>query len=222
MIYCIGVVAFAEVSKSISIGAPLNSPPFVYMDEEHGIEIDFISSVFKKLGYSIVWRHLPPKRIRHQVMQHEINVGIRTRPVPGDLLYYSRPYIQFQNVAIAIDRDIQVKSIQDLAKYNVVAFQNAKDALGSEYAQTVDGSKVYLELADQAKQIETLFRHRSQVIIIEKRIFRHFQQIFYPKSEVKIFEIFPPTLYSASFYDKNLRDDFDRVLASKNLPPFGI
>ena len=216
-----GVTVFAETKKSITIGAPLNSPPFVNTDEKHGIEMDLISSVFKKLGYSILWRHLPPKRIRHQVMQREINVGIRTRPIPGDILYYSQPYIQFQNVAIAIDPNIQVKSIQDLAKYNVVAFQNAKDVLGSEYSLAVGGGKVYLEMADQAKQIETLFRRRSQVIIMEERIFSHFQKKSYPKSEVKIFEIFPSTPYSAIFYDKNLRDDFDRLLASKNLPPFG-
>lgn len=180
-----------------------------------------MSSLIRKMGYSIAWRYLPPKRIRHQVMQHDIDAGIRVMPLPGDSLFYSRPYIQFQNVAIATDPSVQLKSIQDLSKYSVVAFQNAKEFLGPEYVKAVSGCGVYLEMPNQARQIETLFRHRSQVIILEKRIFQHFREMFYPKSEVKVFEIFPSNSYSLVFSDKGLRDEFDRTLQAKTHTLFG-
>ncbi|WP_141731907.1 substrate-binding periplasmic protein [Oligoflexus tunisiensis] len=205
-------VPAADKAKIITIGSPLNSPPYVYEGEGRGIEMELVASIIKKMGYGFTWRHLPPKRMRHQVLQREITVGIRSQPVPGDKLFYSRPYIQFQNVAIALDPNVQVNTVQDLSKYSVVAFQNAKDVLGPEYAKAVSRCTVYMEVANQAKQIETLFRRRSQVIILEKHIFNHFRDMFDPKSEVKIFEIFPPTQYSAVFHDKTMRDEFDRIL----------
>lgn len=201
----------AEV-KTLSVGSPLHSPPFVYEGEGRGIELDIVTSILKKMGYTITWRHLPPKRIRHQVQQHEINIGLRTKPLADDHLYYSHPYIILQNVAVTADTNIRLSAISDLSRYNVVAFQNAKEFLGPEFAKSVSNCSVYLELPNQAKQIETLFRRRSQVIVLDKRIFSYFRDMFYPKSEVKIFEIFPPSPYSAVFYDKKLRDEFDRVL----------
>jgi polar amino acid transport system substrate-binding protein len=180
--------------------------------------MDLISATFKKMGYGVVWRHLPPKRIRHQVQQREIQVGIRAQTHSGDTLYYSKPYIHFQNVAISIDPKVHVKTIQDLSRYSVVAFQNAKDVLGADYAKAVSKCSVYMEMANQAKQIETLFRNRSQVIILEKQIFNHVRDQFEYKGEVKFFEIFTPTPYSAVFYDKNLRDAFDRTIQTQ-LPP---
>lgn len=174
--------------------------------------MDLVSSVIKKMGYGLVWRHLPPKRIRYQVLQREINIGIRSQAQSGDKLYYSRPYIHFQNVAIAIDPDVQVTSLQDLSNYSVVAFQNAKDVLGRDYAKAVAKCTVYMEMPNQMKQIETLFRRRSQVIILEKKIFNHFREQFDHKGEVKFFEIFPATPYAAVFHDKKLRDEFDKAL----------
>lgn len=208
-------------SKVLTIGSPLNSPPYVMEAEGRGIEIDLISSIIKKMGYVASWRYLPPKRIRHQVLQHEIHAGIRAFNFHADSLYYSRPYITFQNVAITTDPSIQLSSIKDLSKYSVVAFQNAKDFLGPDYTRAVAASTVYLELPNQAKQIETLFRHRSQVIILEKKIFHYFREMFYPRSEVKIFEIFPTTQYSVVFSDKNLRDEFDKVLQAQTHQLFG-
>jgi polar amino acid transport system substrate-binding protein len=205
-------VQAADLAKTLVIGSPLNSPPFVYEGEGRGIEMDLVSSMIKKMGYKLEWRHLPPKRIRYQVMQKEIQVGIRSQSHSDDKLFYSKPYIQFHNVAIAIDPKVQVASVQDLAKYNVVAFQNAKDVLGSDYAKAVSKCMVYMEMPSQMKQIETLFRRRSQVIILEKQIFLHFREEFDRRSEVKFFDIFPPTQYSAVFYDKALRDEFDKVL----------
>jgi polar amino acid transport system substrate-binding protein len=207
--------------KTLTIGSPLDSPPFVFEGEGRGIEMDLVSSVVKKMGYGLVWRHLPPKRIRHQVAQRDIHIGIRSQPKAGDKLFYSRPYIHFQNVAITIEPKVQITSIQDLSKYSIVAFQNAKDALGPEYAKAVSNCTVYMEMPNQTKQIETLFRRRSQVIVLEKRIFNYFHEKFYPKSEVTKFEIFPPTSYSAVFNNKNLRDEFDKALQTLNLPTHG-
>jgi polar amino acid transport system substrate-binding protein len=206
----------AEPVKSITIGSPLNSPPYVFEGEAKGIELELVSALIKKMGYMVSWRHLPPKRIRHQVLQREIGAGIRTLPSPGDGLFYSRPYISFQNVAIALDPKVQINSIQDLSKYSVVAYQNAKEFLGPDYAKAVSACSVYLELANQEKQIETLFRRRSQVIVMEKRIFHYFRDMLYPTTEVKIFDIFQPTAYTVVFSDKAMRDEFDRALQAKN------
>jgi polar amino acid transport system substrate-binding protein len=207
----------AGTAKTLTIGSPLDSPPFVYEGEGRGVEMDLISAVVKKMGYAVVWRYLPPKRIRHQVTQREIDLGIRSQALPQDKLFYSKPYIHFQNVAIAIDPKVQVNSLQDLSKYNVVAFQNAKDVMGPEYAKAVAKCTVYMEMPNQMKQIETLFRRRSQVIILEKQIFHHFREQFDRQSAVRVFEIFPSTPYSAVFHDKNLRDEFDKALHAYQL-----
>lgn len=190
----------------------MNSPPFVYEGEGRGIEMDLVGTIVKKMGYEIAWRHLPPKRIRHQVAQGELSLGIRSRAQSGDKLFYSKPYIHFQNVAITIDPKIQINSIQDLSKYSVVAFQNARDVLGGDYAKAVAKCTVYMEMPNQMKQIETLFRRRSQVIVLEKQIFQHFHAQFDQKNDVRYFEIFPATPYSAVFADKNMRDEFDKAL----------
>jgi polar amino acid transport system substrate-binding protein len=207
-------VQAADALKTLTVGSPMNSPPFVYEGEGRGIEMDLVSTIIKKMGYQVVWRHLPPKRIKHQVTQGEINIGIRSRAFASDKLFYSKPYIQFQNVAITIDPKISITAIPDLSKFSVVAFQNARDVLGSDYAKAVAKCTVYMEMPNQMKQIETLFRRRSQVIILERQIFNYFREQFDPKGEVRFFEIFPATPYSAVFSDKNLRDEFDKALTA--------
>jgi polar amino acid transport system substrate-binding protein len=206
----------AKPEKALTIGTPLNSPPYVFEGQGRGIELELVASLIKRMGYGVHWHHLPPKRIRYQVLQHEIMAGIHALPFPGDHLHYSRPYIQFQNVAISLDPKIRLQTVQDLGKYSVVAFQNAREFLGPEYAAAVTKCSVYLELPNHAKQIEMLFRRRSQVIVLEKRIFQYFRDMFYPVSEVQIYEIFPPIAYSVVFHDRQLRDAFDRALLARN------
>lgn len=210
--------AWSNEAKLLKVAAPLHSPPFIDLTKKTGIEMAKIERWAQKLGYRLEWQHFPPKRNRRLVKNGEVDMAIRLTKDPNSDLCYTGPYISFQNVAVYKDANVRIQSIDDLSRYSVVAFQNAREALGSQYREAVGRSPFYLEIPDQERQLDILYKRENQVLVIEKTIFHHFKDKLYPDRISMTAAIFPVTSYSLAFRDPKLCQAFDKLIAADPAP----
>lgn len=202
----------AKESKVLKIGSPLDSPPFVYEGDGKGIELEILATILAEMGYEAEWIHLPPKRLIEHLLKGQIDAAARMYETKAARFPLSQPYITFHNVAVTHDHEIKELTVKDLAKYEVIAFQNAKENLGAQYTAAVEKSPDYREIPDQVRQVHLLMKKRFAIIVLELRIFEYFMRTHYPNKKAKIFPIFEPLDYRTAFADKKLRDSFNAAL----------
>jgi len=108
-----------------------------------------------------------------------------------------------------------INSVADLANKRVIAFQTAKQFLGKQFSAAVLAAQEYREMADQMKQIEMLYVKRTQALVLDISIFKHFLKNHkadkYKKNYV-VHHLFPKKVYSAGFKSEVIRDQFNRGL----------
>jgi polar amino acid transport system substrate-binding protein len=215
--YCISSIA---IGKNIELTAGLSKPPFVIEDNKQygGIQLDLITEIFAIENQPISFIHLPLARSFSSVNKWHTD-GTITLPSTHKQknVFVSEPYISYQNVAITLAEDnLTIDKLNDLAGKHIVAFQTARKFLGNNYSQTIEKAADYQEIADQMIQIELLFIKRTQVLILDINILKHFlfnhHDSKYNKP-YKIHHLFAPRVYSAGFKSKVVRDQFNRGLA---------
>lgn len=203
---------FAIAAERIDIIAGLSKPPFVYEETQTGIQLDIVSAAFAASNVDVRFTHLPLGRSVMSFQRYEVQ-GLIT--IPNDYehnsMYVSKPYIRYQNVAVSLlEKNYDIKSIQDLSGKSIMAFQRAKKYLGEEYSKTVEHSLGYREAAEQKKQLSALFYREAEVIILDANIFKYLLKNN-PQFEEKyvIHAIFGEYYYSAGFKTEALKHQFD-------------
>lgn len=135
--------------------------------------------------------------------------------LPGCL---SDTLLVYRNVAFSLrQRRLPIASIADLARHDVLAFQNAHDVLGPEVAAMRADNPRYREIANQMLQVRALFSGRTDVAVADRRIFRYLMRSpetgFDPVPEVTEHDLFPPTPYAVAFRDASHCRAFNAGLA---------
>lgn len=107
--------------------------------------------------------------------------------------------------------------MSDLSKYRVIAFQNARYFLGSDYEKAADKSLNYQEYSDQGRQLKMLLSDRVDVIICEERVLAENKRLLGAESkslspELEKHALFEESRYSVAFRDMKLRDSFNGSL----------
>lgn len=134
--------------------------------------------------------------------------------LPGCL---SGPLLTYRNIAFALaSRNLPMRSIADLTGYDVMAFQNAHRIFGQAVADVQARNPRYREVANQILQVRALFSGRTDVVIMDRRIFRYFMHSpdigVDTSAAVQEFALFPPTDYGIAFRDAAVCAAFDRGL----------
>jgi len=217
---CCSFTAVGDHSDAIELTAGLSKPPFVIENNEHysGIQLDLISEIFAVENQPVSFIHLPLVRSFSTVNKWHSD-GTITLPATHQQksVFISEPYISYQNVAITLIEDnLTIDELDDLSGKNIIAFQTALKFLGSDYIQAIKNAEYYQEMANQIKQIELLYIKRTQVLILDINILKHFlynnRELKYNKA-YKIHRLFPAKVYAAGFKSKTVRDQFNRGLA---------
>ena len=207
---------------SSGVCAPLNvlvgqnKPPYIELNASGGFEIELLREIVSRMGHEAVFIHVP--NIRTLTLLETGNGDIATiQPLQSEetSVYYSMPYIQYQNVAITRTADeLTLQHASDLTALSVIAFQRANIVLGDDFNDMVQQSTQYSETVDQSTQVKMLLSKRVQSIVLDRNIFTyHYQQADHPE-QVTMHELFKPTLYRAAFKDPTLQKAFDRALLS--------
>lgn len=213
-------IALGKHSGVIELTAGLSKPPFVIENNEEysGIQLDLINEIFALEHQKVNFIHVPLARSFSTVNKWHSD-GTITLPATHQQknVYLSEPYISYQNVIVTLlEDDITINNVEDLAGKHIIAFQTATKFLGNSYVLAIENAAHYQEMADQLKQIELLFIKRTQALVLDINILKHFlythRDAKYNKA-YKVHRIFEPRVYVAGFKSKKIRDQFNRGLA---------
>ncbi len=214
--------------RELIIGISFSIPPYVITEENAGLELDILRQSFSIKGYTVLPSYLPLARTFMNFEEGSLDGVINVKPGMVDG-YYSDVVITFHNQAVTLkDKELAIDSFDDLTKKSVVAFQKATVILGREFASAVEYNSEYNEVADQSLQVKQLFRNRTDIIILERRIFKYFRRWLYDRADtlrgdyivkqkdllrpVVFHDIFPPSDYRFAFLSEQVRDDFNEGL----------
>lgn len=219
MSYCFSYSALGKYAGVIELTAGFSKPPFVIENNAHyrGIQLDLITEIFALENQAVNFIHVPLARSFSSVSKWHSD-GTITLPSAHqqDNVFISEPYISYQNVVVTLAEDnLIIDTLDDLSGKNVIAFQTARKFLGRDYIEAIKNAEYYQEMADQIKQIELLFIKRTQVLVLDINILKHFLYSHRDKKynkPYKVHRLFTPRVYSAGFKSKEIRDQFNRGL----------
>ena len=121
-------------AKEVTIGFGQRSEPFVFHSgDDLGISVEIVQEAFKVVGYEVVPILQFYRRNKEEVRRGRLD-GAATIHTADDDLYYSKPCISYDHVAIVRARDnIRLSGVQDLLGHRIVAWQNAHNHLGGDF-----------------------------------------------------------------------------------------
>lgn len=201
----------------LKVAFSLEKAPYVIRSTESGLEVEILRLVFSDMGYEITPVFQPPARSVRSLELGRVGAMATITNMPK--FHLSESYITFRNFAWTLKRKkIHLKTMSDIAKYRVIAFQNARYFLGSDYGKAADKSQNYQEYSDQNRQLKMLLSDRVDVIICEERVLTENKRLLAIESKSLLPELDKHTLfeesrYSVAFKDLKLRDSFNESLA---------
>lgn len=210
------IASTAAMAGPLTVLVGQHKPPYINTANISGYEVELLTEVVSRMGYEPVFIFVPNARIKPLLDQGEGDIA-SLQPVsaydPG--LFYSNPYIRYQNIAVSLaDDELVIGHSSDLARYSVLAFQNARTVLGPDYTDMARISTEYRETVDQQAQLKMLLSRRVQVVVMDRNIFNHYHLQQDSADQLAVHAIFDTTLYRAAFRDATVQRAFDRALLS--------
>lgn len=135
--------------------------------------------------------------------------------------HLSMPVIVFANFAFALaDSGIDIGPIDDLKRYRLGGFSNARQFLGPAFADVAAGAVEYHEYEFQGRELQALFQGEVDLIVGDHRIVEYYRRRLINQAPhdptwrqrlVPVYE-FPENIYHVAFHSRQQRDAFDRSL----------
>lgn len=209
-------------TAELSIGVSLSIPPYVIQETNSGLELELLYQALAVKGHNAIIHYLPLARTFHELKEGKLDGIINIKEGMLDNVFYSDVVISYQNCAISLESNrFNINSISDLSDKQVVAFQRASSMLGEEFGQMAKTNTGYKEQARQLQQVYMLMKHRANVVVMDKNIFKYYLKQAYLDGRLNSKElqqqaichkVFPPTEYRFAFLSAQIRDDFNAGL----------
>lgn len=209
---------FNAIADALVVGFGTHKPPYVLEDENSGLEFELVAAALEHAGVEMRPYYAPLERLHRMLQYQELDAMASTNHTSGVNAHYSAIYIEYQNIAVSLQRrHVQLDSIEDLAGYSVSAFQRARFVLGPRFETMTAANPRYREEARQITRNLLLYAGRVDVMIGDRRIIRAFNDEIADRVDISQpvveHELFPPTGYRVGFTDAATRDLFDQGLA---------
>lgn len=214
--------AMANQSKTenlLEVAVGWTKPPYVIAKDNSGFELELIDELFKSLGKQVNFIYIPYGRSYSMLKRGEVDVVMTLKPGIdiGETAVLSDSYVTYQNVVVGLNKEnLTIRRFNDIAKHSIVGFQNAHLHLGKAYAKSVAKSPMYLELADQRKQVEMLIMKRVDLVAMDINIFKYWLGQDHPQlnmSDIKVFRLFDKNPYHLGLKNAELKTAFNDALA---------
>ncbi len=207
--------SIAQESFKVVVG--LSKPPYVIEEHSSGFEIELIKNLLTQIGKKPEFTFIPFGRSEKMLAQPDIHaVMTANKNIFPNLDSLSDSYISYQNVAISLKSSaVSVEKIADIANYSVASFQKADTILGDEFGLAVSQSPIFIQVANQERQVELLIQERVTIVVMDIRIFLHYLTqlgLSNKKNLIKFHHIFPKTPYSMAFKSKSDVEAFNQAL----------
>jgi len=205
----------AQTTLKAAVG--LSLPPYIIQGSDTGVDADIVRQSLKAANFDLKLVYVPFARVAVSLANKSVDCAFPINEGSGVTgVFYSDSHINYQNVAVALKaKGFKIASPADLKGLRVVAFGDAPNYLGAEFAAMAKGNKNYSEIADQESQVKLLFKERADVLIMDINIFKYFRQNIKDMSvdaDVVFFPIFPPTAYKVAFTSRDVCDKFNAGL----------
>jgi len=205
------------VADNLKIAASWAKPPYIIPQTHSGFEIELITDLFKDLNHDVKFVYMPYDRAVEMLQSKQADVALTLNNSSGIAPeYLSDVYVFYQNVALSLkSKKLNIEHLQDLSTYRVVGFQSASHVLGDEFAAAIENNKLYIEIADQKRQLELLLNEQVDVIIIDINVFHYLSFELTGSDQFKkiaVHPFFAPSRYSAGFKNLTLKKQFNQTL----------
>jgi len=204
-------------AKELILATSKSIPPYIVEHDSSGIQLERVKKVFQLSNHSIK-KIIFTSNKRAEILLYQKKVdAIINAPNNSENMFFSDPVIFYQNTAISLSSNhIYLTDIAGLSDVRVMAFQNARKYLGDQFRHAVNQSPAYDEAVNQQAQLEHLFLKNTDVIILDRRIFDHFNKLYeasgrFPKP-VTFHPIFPKSPRILGFHNEALRNEFNEGL----------
>ena len=211
-------------SKEVQTVFSYSTPPYVFKDGS-GIVMTIVKEALANKSHTVKPVFVNIGRSFEMFKHGYVDATSIIKKNSGLKAYYSEYFMQYHNAAFTLkSKQYEIKKMSDLKNYYFIAFQGAKKYLSKKFAEVaVDSGSKYSEVADQRQQVYKLLHGRTDVVVMDRHIFRFYKNGLIAQGktdkgiETKLFELFQPTKYRTAFKDKTIRDDFDEgIKALKN------
>ena len=206
----------AEETFYLAVG--LSRPPYVIQENNKGYEIELMTQVLAKMNRTASFIYVPYGRSPQMFDLKGIDAIMTTnKSVVKDETMLSDVYVTYQNVAVTLRVDnLKINDISELKNYTLASFQNADNVLGEEFKKATELSPLFMEVANQERQITLLLKRRVDSLIIDKNIFKYYANalgLTDLESTFTFHYVFPKTHYRVAFrYPKDVVS-FNKALA---------
>jgi polar amino acid transport system substrate-binding protein len=206
------------VAEPLRVGFGVDRPPYVMEKNRSGIEVEIVTRAAANAGMQVVVIFAPYVRGNLMLQRGQLDAVTSTQPVhPAS--FYSLPYIEYQDIAIALSkRKLRVQSIADLGRYSVASFQLAHEVLGPEFQSMAAANGAYREVLDEKARNLLLYTGQVDFLVGDKRIFEYFNRKLNEVARVDVsqpvtlYPLWKPVSFHMEFRLATQRDRFDQGL----------
>lgn len=203
---------------AVKIGLQSAIAPFVLPDHASGLFVEVLRAAYLSQQVSVEFIYLPNAGFEDQFHQGVFDVNTAATEQRAQDGYLSRwPVSYFHNEAITLRGKIPVlSSVEELRKYRVTAFRNARDVLGPAYAAAVADHRQYREAVTMPSG--ALFLGRTDVIISQPDVFRYYLKQQLPRKAHSEAELaFHDVLGHGRFYWLRFRTEAQRAAFERGI-----
>jgi polar amino acid transport system substrate-binding protein len=214
----LAMFALNAVAQDLRIGFGTHRPPYVFEQEDRGLEFEIIAAAARAAGLRLQPYYGPIERAHLMFHRGELDGIVNTNVFEAAAPFRSQPYIRYHSVAMVLSsRGYRIDSIADLGRYSVCSFQRARFLLGDEFKQMADSNPRYFEEVRLDLRSRLLYSGRVEVMVGDPRIWRYYNKYVnqvdasQPVTEYSIFE---ESIFHLGMNSRELRDRFDQGLAA--------
>lgn len=203
-----------NAATALRFGLHYSAPWSFYNDagELDGIEYQIVSRIFQLAGLNVEYELHGYSRLLKQFSDKKLDCA---SPVAIDIsgAHYTEAYLPFEDVAISLQKaQLSINSVADLRGKRIVAYQQAQNVLGENFAKAVAESN-YIELAERELQLELLFSNRVDVVVGERRISHYLAAKLAPEMLLNTHHLFGEKYYPAACWRPEFTSLFNQGLA---------
>lgn len=183
---CCCLVHVNSFAGELRAACATNRPPYCFLEngEFKGIEVRLLKAAMSQSNHELKFQDIPKNRLTTALKQNEVDIVATVQNNAEANIFYSAPYLEFQNVVVSKARNqLHLSSLQDLKKYSFIIWQGGWKNLGSDFEELFRPDqqgkfpKNYFEAFNQLNQNKMFWADRVQLIIIDRRIFEYHRQL---------------------------------------------
>ncbi|MBU1620743.1 MAG: transporter substrate-binding domain-containing protein [Gammaproteobacteria bacterium] len=191
-----------------------DSAPWAYRNaqgEITGLDYEIIKTILQREGIEAEFELYSYSRLLKLFSEKKLDMASPVAvPYPG--AFYSQPYFTVLDVVVTKSSSpLSINSLKDLEGKTIVAYQQASEVLGPDFAATVKKAH-YLEEADRVQQFELLMNDRVQLMIGDAKVLAYYATKHYGAKSIKSHQILPSVDYPAAFWNRGLQAKFNAGL----------